>query len=80
MTYGIMLTKQHRPVLILSIQLTKLQTSLRAFQPQTYTVYEGFSTKTGKVEQVNGLVSPGSNALLYGTQNIGCRISLTYYL
>lgn len=50
------------------------------FQPQTYTVYEGFSTKTGKVEQVNGLVSPGSNALLYGTQNIGCRISLTYYL
>ena len=50
------------------------------FQPQTYTIYEGFSTKTGKVEQVNGLVSPGSNALLYGTQNIGCRISLTYYL
>lgn len=50
------------------------------FQPQTYTVYEGFSAKTGKVEQVNGLVSPGSNALLYGTQNIGCRISLTYYL
>jgi hypothetical protein len=50
------------------------------FQPQTYTVYEGFSTKTGKVEQVNGLVSPGSTAFLYGTQNIGCRISLTYYL
>jgi hypothetical protein len=50
------------------------------FQPQTYTVYEGFSAKTGKVEKVNGLVSPGSNALLYGTQNIGCRISLTYYL
>lgn len=50
------------------------------FQPQTYTVYEGFSTKTGKVEQVNGLVSPGSIAFLYGTQNIGCRISLTYYL
>ena len=50
------------------------------FQPQTYSVFEGFSTKTGKVEQVNGLVSPGSNALLYGTQNIGCRVSLTYYL
>lgn len=50
------------------------------FQPQTYTVFEGFSTKTGKVEKVNGLVSPGSNAILYGTQNIGCRISLTYYL
>ena len=50
------------------------------FQPQSYTVFEGFSTKTGKVEKVNSLVSPGSNALLYGTQNIGCRISLTYYL
>jgi len=50
------------------------------FQPQTYSVFEGFSTKTGRVEQVNGLVSPGSNSLLYGTQNIGCRISLTYYL
>ena len=49
-------------------------------QPQTYSVFEGFSTMTGKVEQVNGLVSPGSNALLYGTQNIGCRVSLTYYL
>ena len=49
-------------------------------QPQTYSVFEGFSIKTGKVEQVNGLVSPGSNSVLYGTQNIGCRISLTYYL
>ena len=49
-------------------------------QPQTYTVFEGFSTKTNKVEKVNSLVSPGSSALLYGTQNIGCRISLTYYL
>jgi hypothetical protein len=50
------------------------------FQPQTYTTFEGFSTKTGKVEQVNGMVSPGSSAILYGTQNIGCRIALTYYL
>ena len=50
------------------------------FQPQTYTVFEGFSTKTNQVEKVNSLVSPGSNSVLYGTQNIGCRISLTYYL
>lgn len=50
------------------------------FQPKTYTTFEGFSTKTGKVEQVNGMVSPGSSAILYGTQNIGCRIALTYYL
>lgn len=49
------------------------------FQPQTYTVYEGFSSLSGKVENYNGLVSPGSNALLYGTENIGCRLSLNYY-
>ncbi|MGN0190647.1 MAG: hypothetical protein ACI39U_03240 [Candidatus Cryptobacteroides sp.] len=49
------------------------------FQPQTYTIYEGFSSFSGKVEQYNALVSPGSNALLYGTENIGCRISLNYY-
>ena len=50
-----------------------------SFQPQTYTVYEGFSSFTGKVENYNGLVSPGSNALLYGTENIGCRLTLNYY-
>ena len=49
------------------------------FQPQTWTVYEGFNTNTGSVMEFNGLVSPGSNALLYGTENIGCRISLNYY-
>ena len=49
------------------------------FQPQTYTTYEGFSANTGKVEQYTGLVSPGSNALLYGTENIGGRLSLNYY-
>lgn len=49
------------------------------FQPQTHTTYEGFSANTGKVEQYTGLVSPGSNALLYGTENIGGRLSLNYY-
>ena len=38
------------------------------FQPETYTVYEGFSTYTGKVESYTGYVSPGSNALLYGIE------------
>ncbi|MBQ3554876.1 MAG: hypothetical protein IJA09_01515 [Bacteroidales bacterium] len=50
------------------------------FQPKTYATYEGFSANTGKVEQVTDVVSPGSCALLYGTQNLGCRIALTYYL
>ncbi len=48
-------------------------------QPQTYTTYEGFSSNTGKVEKYNGLVSPGSNVLLYGTENLGFRISINYY-
>lgn len=50
------------------------------FQPKTYSEYEGFSTNTGRVESFNELVSPGSNALLYGTENIGCRLTLSYYL
>ena len=49
------------------------------FQPQTWTKFEGFSSKTGKVEQYNDLVSPGSHAVLYGTENIGFCISLNYY-
>ena len=49
------------------------------FQPKTYTIYEGFSTNTGKVEKYNGLVSPGSDAFLYGTENIGLRLSVNYY-
>ena len=51
-----------------------------AFQPQTYTTYEGFSTATGQVVEYNKLVSPGSTTLLYGTENIGLVLSLHYYL
>ena len=50
-----------------------------AFQPETYTVYEGFCSYTGKVENYTGYVSPGSNALLYGIENFGVRISMNYY-
>ena len=50
-----------------------------AIQPQTWTVYEGFNTNSGAVVNYNSLISPGSNALLYGTENVGCRISLQYY-
>lgn len=48
-------------------------------QPRTWTTYEGFNNWSGKVEKFTNLVSPGSNALLYGTENIGCRISMQYY-
>ena len=50
------------------------------FQPQTYAVYEGFSANTGRVEKITDTVSPGSWAVLYGTENIGCRLTLSYYL
>ena len=49
------------------------------FQPRTYTRYEGFDTWQGKVIEFTNLVSPGSRALLYGTENIGCRITMQYY-
>ncbi len=48
-------------------------------QPQTWTKYEGFSSKSGKVEQYNARVSPGSHAVLYGTENIGFNIALNYF-
>lgn len=50
------------------------------FQPQTHSVMEGFSSITGKVEQYNMLISPGSWSCLYGTENIGFQLSLNYYL
>jgi len=48
-------------------------------QSQTYSIYEGYSAKTGNVEQYNKLVSPGSWACLYGTYNLGFQLSLNYY-
>ena len=50
-----------------------------AFQPQTYTIYEGYDKYNGKVAQYNDLVSPGSTYVLYGTENIGVNISFHYY-
>ncbi|MGM9817526.1 MAG: hypothetical protein ACI30B_00920 [Paludibacteraceae bacterium] len=51
-----------------------------AFQPQTYTTYEGYSTHRGAVvSDYNVLVSPGSRYVLYGTETIGLDLSLHYY-
>lgn len=60
----------------LSMNFTPLAVT---FQPETYAVYEGFSTYTGQVEKYTNYVSPGSNALLYGIENFGARLSLNYY-
>ena len=49
-------------------------------QPQTWTIYEGYSNLTGKIQQYNDLVSPGSSGCVYGFDNIGLRLSLNYYL
>ena len=65
----------------ISVGLSMTMTPIMGvFQPQTYAIYEGHSTWTDKIEQYNKLVSPGSNAFLYGTDNFGFRISLNYYL
>lgn len=50
------------------------------FQPQTWSIYEGYSSWTNRVDQYNKLISPGSNAILYGTETFGFRFSLNYYL
>ncbi len=51
------------------------------FQPQTYTKYEVYNKKTDESEIWDqALVSPGSRALLYGTQNIGLRFAFKYYM
>lgn len=49
-----------------------------AFQPQTYTVYEGYNEITGAVQEYNSLVSEGSNYFLYGTNNISLSFSIGY--
>ena len=61
----------------LSMTLTPV---MAVFQPQTYTVYEGYSTYKDSLDTFNKLVSPGSNAVLYGTESLGFRLSLNYYL
>ena len=50
------------------------------FQPETYTSFEGYSTTAHQVVNFDTLISPGSNALLYGTQNVGLRLGFNYYL
>lgn len=52
---------------------------LFTWQPQTWGVYEGYSTETQNVHQYNRLVSPGSNGLTYGLGNFGLDISVSYW-
>lgn len=49
------------------------------FQPQTYSVYEGYSNFTKNIETDNLLVSPGSIGLNYGLDNLGVNLSLNYW-
>ena len=64
-----------------SVALSMTMTPIMGvFQPQTWTIYEGYSTFKDGLDRYNKLVSPGSNALLYGTNTFGLRFSLNYYL
>lgn len=49
------------------------------FQPQTYSIYEGYSSISSSVVQDNVLVSPGSIAFTYGLANLGINLSLNYW-
>lgn len=49
------------------------------WQGQTYSVYEGYSTISQDIQTWNKLVSPGSRALTYGTDNLAINISVNYY-
>ncbi|MCF0174695.1 MAG: hypothetical protein HUJ95_05070 [Bacteroidales bacterium] len=50
-----------------------------AFQPQSWAKYEGLSEISNKVETYVDLVSPGSTAILYGTNNLSLNFGLNYY-
>ena len=50
------------------------------FQPQTYTLFEGYNFNSKQVETFHMPVSSGSSAVLYGTQNVGIRLGFNYYL
>ena len=50
-----------------------------AIQPETYTQYQGYSATESDVLTFTKKVSPGSNYLLYGTENFGMQLSLNYY-
>ena len=59
-----------------SVSITPL---IIAFQPETYTDFEGYSTKDNGVLNFSKKISSGSNYLLYGTENIGLLLSLNLY-
>jgi len=64
--------------LSLSAALTMVPV-MYVFQPQTWAIYEGYSATTESILTYNDLVSPGSNGLLYGTENLGFRIGFNCY-
>lgn len=49
------------------------------WQSQTWGIYQGYSATTMNVIQYNDLVSPGSHAVTYGTNNFAVNLSINYY-
>lgn len=52
---------------------------LYGWTPEQYETLEGFNVLTAKVEQYTNLISPKSNSLLFGTQNIGANLMINFY-
>jgi hypothetical protein len=59
-----------------SVNLTPF---IMAFQPGTYTTYEGHSLDEDEYMEFTKKVSSGSRYTLFGTENIGVQISLNYH-
>ena len=49
-------------------------------QGKTYSLYEGWATNGNALVTYEDLVSPGSNAVLYGTENFSFRLSISCFL
>lgn len=49
------------------------------FEGQTYTVTEGYNTNTGNVETRNELSAPGNRTFVFGTDNLGGSLYLSFY-
>ena len=49
------------------------------FEGQTYTVTEGYNANTGNVETRNELSAPGNRTFVFGTDNLGGSLYLSFY-
>lgn len=46
---------------------------------QEYMITEGFNTSTNMLEQRTETITPGNNAFVFGTQNLGAKLYMMFY-